>query len=145
MKAKKRILILFIICFVILVGALVIDKINSKEYLIKLNYQEFAEKINNKDSFALCISRTTCSHCASYKPKLEKISKEYKTEIYYIEVDQITEEEYNKIKEVADFGDSTPTTVFFVDGEERIKANRISGDMSYDKILKKLKSNGIIK
>ena len=144
MKAKKRILILFITCIVILVGALIFDKIYNKEYFIELKYEEFIKKIENKDSFVLCLSQTTCSHCAEFKPKLKEVAKQYKIELYYMETNLLNKEQTEGLKKIVAFS-GTPTTVFITDGEEKLVANRISGDISKEKLIKKLKSNGIIK
>jgi len=144
MKKKKRnIIILCIICIIVLVGAFILDSKLGKNYFIELEYQEVIDKIENKESFVLCLSQTTCSHCASYKPKLERVANDNKIEIYYIEVDLLNEEENNKFKSYVNFS-STPTTVFINNGEEKTAASRINGDASQDKILKKLKSNGFI-
>ena len=83
MKAKKRAIILGSICLVILVGAFIADRILSKNYFKELKYDEVIEKIENKDSFVLLISQTTCTHCISYKPKLEEVANKYKIDIYY--------------------------------------------------------------
>lgn len=144
MKAKKRILILFISCIVILVGALIFDKIYNKEYYIELSYNQFVKKIEKKDSFVLCLSQTTCSHCAEFKPKLKEVAEEYKVELYYMETNLLNEEQTEALKKIVAFS-GTPTTVFITDGEEKLVANRISGDISKEKLIKKLKSNGIIK
>ena len=144
MKAKKRILILFISCIVILVGALIFDKIYNKEYYIELNYEQFVKKIEKKDSFVLCLSQTTCSHCADFKPKLKEVAEQYKVELYYMETNLLNEEQTESLKKIVAFS-GTPTTVFITDGEEKLVANRISGDISKEKLIKKLKSNGIIK
>jgi len=144
MKAKKRIIILFIICLIVLIGAIAADRINGKEYLIELKYEDVMKKIENKESFVLCLSQTTCQHCADFKPKLKEVAKEYKKELYYIETNLLTEEEATSFKKIISFS-GTPTTVFITEGEEKTAANRINGDLSKDKLIKKLKSNGIIK
>ena len=143
-KSKKKGLILVIICLVILIGAFVTDRVLSKDYLIELKYNEVMEKVNNKESFVLLFSQTTCSHCAQYKPKLSKVAKEYKVKIYYLEVDLLSEKQEKKLKEHFSYN-STPVTLFINDGDEVTAATRIVGDVSKDKIISKLKSNGYIK
>lgn len=143
MKAKKRAIILGSICLVILVGAFIADRVLSKSYFKKLKYDEVIEKIENKDDFVLLISQTTCTHCISYKPKLEEVANEYKINIYYIDVDLLDNEEREKFSSYINYS-STPVTVFLKNGEESTVANRINGDASKDKIEKKLKSNGFI-
>ncbi len=144
MKTKKRILILVIACIIIAIIAIVIDKVNTKEYFIELSYDEIMTKLEKKESFVLCLSQTTCSHCAEYKPKLKQISKQYKTYLYYTETNLFTEEQTDNFQNIISFK-GTPTTVFITNGEEKTVANRISGDLAKEKIIKKLKSNGFIK
>lgn len=143
MKAKKRAIILGSICLVILVGAFIADRILSKNYFKELKYDEVIEKVENKDSFVLLISQTTCTHCISYKPKLEEVANKYKIDIYYIESNLLNDEERDKFTSYINFS-TTPVTVFIKNGEETTVANRINGDASKDKIEKKLKSNGFI-
>lgn len=143
MKAKKRAIILGSICLVILIGAFIADRVLSKSYLKELKYDEVIEKIENKDNFVLLISQTTCTHCISYKPKLEEVANKYKINIYYIESNLLNDEERDKFTSYINFS-STPVTVFIKNGEETTVANRINGDASKDKLEKKLKSNGFI-
>ena len=143
MKAKKRAIILGSICLVILVGAFIADRILSKNYFKELKYDEVIDKIENKDSFVLLISQTTCTHCISYKPKLEEVANKHKIYIYYIESNLLNDEERDKFTSYINFS-TTPATVFIKNGEETTVANRINGDASKDKIEKKLKSNGFI-
>lgn len=142
-KSKKKGLIIGIVCLVLVIVGFVVDAVLSKSYFIEIKHNEVIDKVKNKDSFVLLISQTTCSHCASYKPKLEDVANEYKLEIYYIDVDLLSSDEYNELKSYINFS-STPDTVFIKDGEEKTAATRISGDASKDKIIRKLKSNGFI-
>ena len=145
MDAKKKVFILVVVCLVILVGAFIADRILGKSYLNEIEYDEIIEKIENKEDFVLLISQTTCSHCANYKPKLKDVANEYKLNVYYIDVDLLEEEEYNNLNSYLSFKTAgTPVTLFLLNGEEKTVANRINGDSSKDKIIKKLKSNGFI-
>lgn len=145
MKAKKRVIILVSICLIILIGALIIDRVLSKSYLEEIKYEELIEKLDNKEDMVLLISQTTCTHCISYKPKLKKVANEYKINVYYIDVDLLEKEEYNDLNSRLSFATSgTPLTLFLKDGEESTVATRIKGDASEEKIVKKLKSNGFI-
>ena len=144
MKVKQKVIILFVICLLILVGAVIADKIMGKTYLNEITYSSLTNKIENKEDVIVLISQTTCGHCANYKPKLEFVAKKYKINIYYIDVDLLSKEENNKLEEHIKF-DSTPITVFLKNGEESSVATRINGDASIEKIERKLKSNGFIK
>ena len=142
-KSKKKGLIIGIACLVLVIAGFVADAFLSKSYFAEIKQSEVIDKVKNKDSFVLLISQTTCSHCASYKPKLEDVANEYKVMVYYIDVDLLTKDEYNELKSYVNFS-STPDTVFIKNGEEKTAATRISGDASKDKIIRKLKSNGFI-
>lgn len=141
---KKKIIILVSICIVILIGGIIYDNIASKSYLKEIKYKDVIEKINNKDTFVLLISQTTCSHCLEYKPKLETVANKEKINIYYIEYDLLSKEDTENFNKYISFS-GTPTTVFFTNGEEKTAATRINGSASIEKIESKLKSNGFIK
>lgn len=143
MKVKNRIIILVSICLIVLVGAFVADRIMSKSYFNKIKYEDLIEKIENKEDFVLLISRTTCSHCVTYKPKLRDVANKYKVNIYYIDVDLLSDDEDDKLTSYINY-DGTPVTVFLRNGEEKTVANRINGDASKEKIERKLKNNGFI-
>ena len=143
-KLKKKVIIIVAICLFILVGAFVADRILGKSYLKEIKYDKVMEKVEKKDSFVLLLSQTTCSHCMDFKPKLAKVAKEYKVDIYYIEVNLLTNKERDEFKAHFNYT-GTPTTIFVKDGEEGTVANRINGDVSEEKIINKLKSNGFIK
>lgn len=146
LKLKNKIIILVSACLVILAGVFLVDYIISKSYLNKISYNDVIEKIEDKESFILLISQTTCTHCMSYKPKLEEIANKHKIEIYYIDVDLLSDEDFDKLDSYLNFADAgTPVTLFVKNGEETSAATRITGDASSEKIEKKLKSNGFLK
>lgn len=146
MKKKNVIFTIAIIIFIIMISILIINNIinNKSGSLIELNYQQLKEKINNKDDFILIVSQTTCSHCASYKPKVKKISEEYKIDVYYIDYDN--ESDDNKKEFLKDFNldGSTPITLFINNGKEKSMLNRIEGDVSKEKIIDTFKKMGFI-
>lgn len=140
-KTNNIILIGAIIITILIILFLAIGK--SKEgNLLELNLNNLKEKMENKETFVLCISKTTCSHCNDYKPKLKSIANEYNIDIYYIDVDKYNEEEFSNL---ISFDGSTPTTIFIKNGDEETTSNRINGDVSKSKIIDKLKSNDFIK
>lgn len=146
MKAKKKKFIAIIASILVVAGLIIYCFIYSYDSnLIEINYNELKEKIDNKEDFVLCISRTTCTHCQDYKPKLKKVGYKYKIYIYYIDVDLLNDDDLNKFKTSVSFDGSTPITVFFKNGEEKTTATRIEGDVSEEKIISKLKTNGFIK
>lgn len=142
MKNKIYIIVIIIIVFIgVGIGYLLF---NNNDNLIELNYNELATKIDNKENFVVCISRTTCSHCNNYKPKLKKVANEYKINIYYTDIDKYTKTDLEKFNNLISFDGGTPVTIFIKNGEEKTTATRIEGDVSTDKIIDKLKKNGFI-
>ena len=142
-KQKKRALIIVAVCLVIAIGAFVADRMLSKSNLVEIKYSEMKKKIDDKDSFIVLFSQTTCSHCMDFKPKLEKVANDTGIKIYYLETDLLSEDEYTDLKKDFSFS-GTPTTVFIINGEEKTAASRINGDVTVEKIIAKLKSNGFI-
>lgn len=143
MKKKKYLLIVSILIVIlgIIIGYFIFSM---NDNLVKLNYDEIMEKIDNKESFVLCISRTTCSHCNVYKPKLRKVANKYDIKIYYTDVDKYSKEDLKNFSSKISFDGGTPTTLFIKNGEEKTTATRIEGDVSIEKIVDKLKKNGFI-
>lgn len=139
---KKNKLILVALTLTILLA--IILMFTGQNNLIKLNYNEVIEKINNKESFVLCISAKDCIHCQNYKPKLKKISNDYDITIYYIDTDTIEKDKYEEFKKQLNFDGSTPVTIFIKDGKEKTTATRINGDASSRTIVNKLQANDFI-
>ncbi len=145
MKKKNIFLILCTIALISLILLIVLYNYFNRSRLYELNVDNVIEKINNKDSFILCISATYCEHCKEYKPKLEDISQKYELDIYYIDFDKYSENEQQLFRNYISFDGSTPVTLFIKNGEEETTVNRINGNVSKDKIISKFKSNGFIK
>lgn len=142
-KNLKKALI-FIIAGVIIIFVLSYFIFFGKNNFINLNYSEVMDKIDNKESFVLCVSATDCTHCMDYKPKLKKIANSYDIKIYYTDVDTFNEEDYEKFKTDLSFDGDTPVTIFIKNGNEETTATRIEGDVSSEKVINKLKKNGFI-
>lgn len=143
MEKKKYLLIasILIVILGIIIGYFLFSM---NDNLVRLSYDEIMEKIDNKESFILCISRTTCSHCNVYKPKLRKVANKYDIKIYYTDVDKYSKNDLKDFNSKISFDGGTPTTLFIKDGKEKTTATRIEGDISIEKIVDKLKKNGFI-
>lgn len=147
MKSNKNILTLFIIILVILISIIVTyNLINPKEKsepdgLRKITYKEIIKKKENEDNFILIVSRSNCSHCTTYKPKVEKVAEENDITVYYIDTDTLS----NKDEFLTEFNldGATPITLFFKEGKETL-LNRIEGDTSPKKIKDQFKKMGFI-
>ncbi len=142
--------IMILIC-ILSIGGLVYASIvlNKKEedlskYLVELSYKELSEKLDKKESFILVITRTDCSHCAVYKPKLKEVLRDNNIIAYEIATDKLSTKEKAAFNDIANVS-GTPTTIFIVNGEEETTTNRLIGDVSTEKIITRLKSQGYIK
>ena len=144
--SKKKNIIIISISIVLLIGIVLFLIINNStsNHLKKIDYEKVSTMIDNKESFVLCVSRTTCEHCNSYKPKLKEIANKYNLTIYYIDIDKETKENQTKFNDLISFDGSTPTTIFIKEGVEETTANRIEGDTTKTVIIKKLKANKVI-
>ena len=150
-KSKNILTIIIILISISAIGGLIfagitLNKKNEKvdHSLISITYKELDEKMKNKESFILVISRTDCSHCASYKPKLKSILTDNNLVAYEIATDTLEKKDEKKFKSLFTI-QGTPTTVFITDGEEKTVSNRLIGDVSSNKVIERLKSLGYIK
>ena len=110
----------------------------------EINYKELENKLDNKESFVLFIGSSTCSHCKAFKTTIDSVIKKYQVEVFYIDVYELSEDEKNAMNSKIQFK-YTPTTIFIEKGVASSAINkRIVGESSYDKVVKKFKSNGYI-
>ncbi|MBQ6494487.1 MAG: hypothetical protein IJI49_00630 [Bacilli bacterium] len=146
-KRNNNLFVGLIILLIIIVASLLIIKIlnPNKGELIAINYKEYQNKIKNKDSFILIVSQSTCSHCAEYKPKLIKIAKKNKIDIYYIDYDLETSTDQKEFLDNNNLTGSTPITLFIKHGKQTSLFDRIEGDVSIEKVTDKFKKLGFIK
>ena len=129
-------LVVILLCLFIFTGC-------GKSYMKEINYKEYQELIENKETFILEIMRTNCSACISFEPKISQVAEDYQIEVKYINTDHLSEEEYDQLYK--DTGISgTPTVIFYHDGVEKTVASRINGSVPVDKIISKFKANGFI-
>ena len=150
-KNNKIAIIIISIISILSIGGLIYASIilNKKEqdlskYLVELSYKELKNKLDKKDSFILVITRTDCSHCAVFKPKLKEVLSQNNIIAYEIATDKLSTNEKAEFNDIANIS-GTPTTIFIVDGEEATTTNRLIGDVTTEKIINKLKSQGYIK
>ncbi len=137
-KILKCIITIFILT-IILTGC------SSKDdHIIDISFNEFKEKMDNKDTFALYIGNENCSHCLSYLPTLKSVLDSYDITIYHLDNSKLTDEEDSLFKNYASIS-GTPTVIFITNGEEETTLNRIVGEASFDATKERFKTNGYIK
>ena len=150
-KENKTLTIVLVLISILAIGGMVYASIklnekkrNDDKYLVELNYKELHKKLDKKDSFILVVTRTDCSHCEAFKPKLKTILSDNKIYAYEIATDKLSKDDANKFKSEYNVS-GTPTTIFIKDGSEVTVNNRLIGDVSSNKIVSRLKSLGFIK
>lgn len=116
----------------------------SKSNVVFIDVEQLEEKIKNKDSFVLVFTQDGCSHCQTYAPVLESVSKKYDIKIYDLNLTKVKSADISRVNTIASIS-GTPTTVFYKNGEEETTLNRINGDTSESKLVEKLKKLGYIK
>lgn len=115
----------------------------------EIDFKTLNKKFKQKEDFVLFIGSSQCSHCQSYKPKLEAVIKVHQIKVYYIDVYALTAEESKQLESYITFS-GTPYTVFIENG--KLKENgddkqvySISGDRDIDYIKKIFVKNGYMK
>lgn len=109
---------------------------------VAITYDEFTTKINNKETFTLLMWQTDCGHCESFEPKLNKVIKKYDILINSINLKDLSETEYAKLKNKT-FISGTPTIVHIKDGV--VQSTKLVGDKSEDNTIDFLKNYEVIK
>lgn len=137
---KKLIYCLFLSVILIFTGC---GNGNLSEYH-EISYKEYSKMIENKESFPLVIGSSTCSACSLFKPTMESFIKKYQVDVRYIDLSKLSEEEKDKLGSDLNV-QSTPTTIFFVDGEQTSVYYRIVGTESLDNVVNAYKRMGYIK
>lgn len=97
-----------------------------------ITYNEYKEKVDNKESFVVLLYQTGCSHCEEFEPKLNKVIEEYNLRIYALNLSNLTDKEYAVVKNKT-FISGTPTTVSIKLGKYETK---LVGNKDEQEILK---------
>ena len=145
MKEKK-----FIIIFAILLVAAVAiyisvtKKEDTKDNLILISLKELEAKVENKETFPVLVTKDGCSYCELFKPTVEEVSKEYKVDIYQLNLSELSKEDETNLKDIFNVS-STPTILFIGKGVEKSTLNRIKGNTTKEKLVNKLILNEYIK
>lgn len=109
----------------------------------EINYTEYSGMIENKDTFILYIGSSNCSHCADFKPTLEKVIQEYQLDVKYIDISLLSDKEYAVLQNKTKL-QGTPTVVFVEDGVVQTSP-KVVGALSYSKTVNIFKESGYIK
>ena len=110
----------------------------------KISYQQFIELKQQNESFPLVIGSSTCSACSYYQVTMETFIKKYNIHVYFIDLEELNEEETESLRIETSF-DSTPTTIFYKDGQLTQYYNRLVGAGTLSDVKTIFKTNGYLK
>lgn len=137
-----------VIIAVILLGVFLVYKLafsdSENTNIINIKVSDLETKIENKETFILVISQTGCSHCEQYLPELNRTLADYDLDAFVLNISGLDKENTQTLANYVNFS-GTPTTIFFIDGEEKTTLNRLVGYASKTKIIDRLESLGYIK
>ena len=157
LTSKQKDLILILLVVVLLIVALFVTMKKEPELDIELpialqgeagfteiTYSEYEEKMNTEAPFLVVVVRDGCGYCEMYEPIFEEVAGEYKIPIYYINMSNLSSEEYTALgtsnsyfkKNQGNWG--TPTTLFMY-GNSVIDS--ISGYVDKDELVDFVKEN----
>ena len=113
------IILVAVAVIVVVVGIIAVSKSSAKEdlgYLVELDYNKYTEMQESGETFPVVIESATCSHCQNFMPVVKKVANKNETYIYYIDLNQLSEDEYNSLLESNTFFEEnedwgTPTTL----------------------------------
>ena len=132
---KFLVLILFILIFVSGCG--------KRTKYDEISYAKFKKLLEDRESFPLVIGRTGCAACAAFEPTMEVFIKKYDIDVKYIDTSKLSEDELDEFSSVIGF-QSTPTTIFFKEGEQTSTYYRIVGSADLNEIIEAYKRMGYI-
>lgn len=136
MKKIMFILVGFLLCFCLACG----KKLTT---YTEINYEQYVQKLEDKETFSMVIGSATCKACAIFKGTMEKFIEKYQVEVFYIDISKLENEEYSTLKTQISF-DGTPTTIFISNGEVTSFYNRIDGSAGLSTVTNAFKNNGYI-
>ena len=146
---KKKVISIIVILAILFGGFTIImlfknNNKNESKNLVEMNTKTFKEKINNKDSFILLITKEGCSHCAEYLPVFINVLEKYNLTAYKLDLADMSDSDKEYLADIANIS-GTPTTVFIENGEETTVLNRIVGSASRKTVIDRLKTMKYIK
>lgn len=95
----------------------------SSSYLSKLNYKKLTTKLDNKESFVLYLTNEDESGL-TLKNTLQTVCKDNNIKCFYLNTDNLDEDELDSLKEKITFEDSN-MIVFIKEGKENTVLARI--------------------
>ena len=127
---------------------IILNGCSKKDYksphIKEISYENFKERLANKEKFAIYIGNDNCTYCNEYMPTLNEFLDEYNVDIFQLDNSKMSDEEYKEFKTYVNIS-GTPTIAFIENGEEETALNRLVGAETKESTINKFKINGYIK
>lgn len=111
----------------------------------EISYTDLKAKVNNKETFALFIGKSSCGACTIFKSILNNnYASKYasKATIYYVDTDKLTDSEYAEFNNTYAY-EVTPTVAILVNGKFS-KDNTVSGTNGFSDMIEIMKKQGLL-
>ena len=158
LTAKQKDIILIALVVVLLIVAAIVTGNKDSKVDIELpvalegdagfneiTYSNYLEKIDSNEPFLVVIVKDGCGYCEMYEPILKEVADEYNLAINYINLTNLSEEEYNNLAQSNAYLKKnqwgTPTTLFML-GDSVIDS--IGGYVDKDKFVDFVKENFVV-
>ena len=158
LTAKQKDIILIALVVVLLIVAAIVTGNKDSKVDIELpvalegdagfneiTYSNYLEKIDSNEPFLVVIVKDGCGYCEMYEPILKEVADEYNLPINYINLTNLSEEEYNDLAQSNAYLKKnqwgTPTTLFML-GDSVIYS--IGGYVDKDKFVDFVKENFVV-
>lgn len=119
-KESKVGLIIILVILLAIIGACVYYEINNKDSNTEQSSElmdEFYKYYNSKKVKVIYYASSTCGYCKLETPIMEQISKDYDVDYLYIDSNNLSASDRNKILKELNIEHATPTTVIVKNGE----------------------------
>lgn len=155
-KQKDIILIALVVILLVVVGLVTSNKKEKVDIELpvalageagfnEIGYSDYLNKIESNEPFLVVIVKDGCGYCEMYEPILEEVAGEYNLPINYINLTNISEDEYSDLAKSNSYLKKnqwgTPTTLFMV-GDTVVDS--IGGYVDKDKFLEFVNDNFVV-
>lgn len=91
------------------------EPVQEYDNIHKVDYKTFKEMIENKESFVIVISQTSCGHCITYKPIFDEALRENNIKGYELDLQVTSQHDRTEFLDTYPV-EGTPTTMIFTNG-----------------------------
>lgn len=131
---------------VLALGLFIVLSVLIKEEPIKemsSNMEEWLADTASDEYVVTVIAQTTCSHCINFKPVMQKANNEYEFKLYWLEADELTNNDYNTLTGTYDLDEYSGTPYTFITKNGEV-LDHLSGERDYDTLIEFLEDNNVI-